>query len=430
MKNFLLLFLLFISISTLSQENTIVTINVSGSGATIEEARQNALRSAIEQTFGVFISSKTEILNDNLILDEMVSISNGNIHKYEILSELQLPDLSYVSSLSASVSIQKLNSYCASKGYSVEFEGGLFAFNIQLQELNEKNEIVALQNIIEVVYNLTSDIYYGSLTCGEPSKTDDNLYKIPTVVDIKAKEGLNIAMDYFISNIQDIAMSDEEIENYRKLNKPLSELIIVNSEILIDGNCTFKTIKDYHGIYRRVYKPSYNPKKYKVKSIIFRNVSSIELVKHLVDNLIKRTFDFKLNNNNDNVLKLFPEHIFGTLPISPSYDCRWPHHYIKKFMPSEYRHLIDNFFLPYQDIASRYNNSVYGYTFNSKLAGHINDLENRKDNYDKSKPMPIYAIIVHKYLPKATVLKIEGVCIMDFDEVKNTSSIIVDFNKK
>jgi hypothetical protein len=41
-----------------------VTIIVSGSGKTQDDAKQNALRSAIEQAFGTFISAKTEILND------------------------------------------------------------------------------------------------------------------------------------------------------------------------------------------------------------------------------------------------------------------------------------------------------------------------------------------------------------------------------
>ncbi len=39
-----------------------VTITASGSGKTMEEAKQAALRSATEQAFGAFISSKTEIL--------------------------------------------------------------------------------------------------------------------------------------------------------------------------------------------------------------------------------------------------------------------------------------------------------------------------------------------------------------------------------
>ena len=37
----------------------IVTLTTSGTGKTIEEAKNNALRSAIEQAFGAFISSQS-----------------------------------------------------------------------------------------------------------------------------------------------------------------------------------------------------------------------------------------------------------------------------------------------------------------------------------------------------------------------------------
>jgi hypothetical protein len=73
-------------------ENKTVTLITSGQGKTQDEAKQNALRNAIEQAFGAFISSHTEVVNDNLVKDEIISISNGNIQKYEIISESALPD--------------------------------------------------------------------------------------------------------------------------------------------------------------------------------------------------------------------------------------------------------------------------------------------------------------------------------------------------
>ena len=56
-----------------------VSLIVTGEGATKEEATNNALRSAVEQAFGVFVSANTEILNDELIKDEIATISSGNI---------------------------------------------------------------------------------------------------------------------------------------------------------------------------------------------------------------------------------------------------------------------------------------------------------------------------------------------------------------
>ena len=78
MKILIILSFIALTINAFSQtaEKT-VTLVVSGQGKTQDEAKQNALRSAIEQAFGMFISSKTEILNDNLVKDEIVSVSRS-----------------------------------------------------------------------------------------------------------------------------------------------------------------------------------------------------------------------------------------------------------------------------------------------------------------------------------------------------------------
>ena len=87
-----LLIALFFSLIINAQEDKTVTLSISGQGKTQDEAKQNALRNAIEQAFGTFISSNTEILNDELVKDEIVSVSNGNIQKFEIISEVKISE--------------------------------------------------------------------------------------------------------------------------------------------------------------------------------------------------------------------------------------------------------------------------------------------------------------------------------------------------
>ena len=60
-----------------------VSLVVSGEGQDKEEATLKALRSAIEQAYGTFVSANTTVLNDQLVVDEIVSLSSGNIQKYE-----------------------------------------------------------------------------------------------------------------------------------------------------------------------------------------------------------------------------------------------------------------------------------------------------------------------------------------------------------
>ena len=83
MKNILLLLFLFcilFSASSLFAQDTDKTLSlvVSAQGKTLEEAKQNALRSAIEQAFGTFISSKSEVLEEQIVSDDITSVANGN----------------------------------------------------------------------------------------------------------------------------------------------------------------------------------------------------------------------------------------------------------------------------------------------------------------------------------------------------------------
>jgi hypothetical protein len=146
MKN-LLSVILFLTANTLFAQNTNdVTLTVVGSGKTIEEAKTNALRSAIEQAYGAFVSSNTEILNDEIVKDEIVSISSGNIKEFKILSQSELTEDLVAMTLSATVSVTQLQSYAQSKGATVEFAGGTVAMNATLTNLNIEAEYEAIKN--------------------------------------------------------------------------------------------------------------------------------------------------------------------------------------------------------------------------------------------------------------------------------------------
>lgn len=69
-----------------------VTLTVTGSGKTNEDAVKSALRSALEQTYGAFVSSNTTIVDDELIKDEISTISNNCVKSYRELSSKILPN--------------------------------------------------------------------------------------------------------------------------------------------------------------------------------------------------------------------------------------------------------------------------------------------------------------------------------------------------
>lgn len=90
MKKLFLLVIFFMTTCAVWAQND-VSLVVSGEGRDKEEATLKALRSAIEQAYGTFVSANTTVLNDQLVADEIVSLSSGNIQKYEYLSENKMP---------------------------------------------------------------------------------------------------------------------------------------------------------------------------------------------------------------------------------------------------------------------------------------------------------------------------------------------------
>jgi hypothetical protein len=232
MKQLLLFVFIVINLIAHSQENQTVTLLVSGQGKTQDEAKQNALRSAIEQAFGTFISSKTEILNDNLVKDEIVSVANGNIHKYEIISEVQIPNGDYATSLKATVSVSKLTSFAESKGVVVEFAGNILAANVKQQMLNEQNEIISINNIVNICKDILDKSFDYQIIRGEPKQLENNNEKwfVPINVNVTLNKNIRLFREYLYKSIKELAMSENEIEQYINLGKKTYQIAFGGNE--------------------------------------------------------------------------------------------------------------------------------------------------------------------------------------------------------
>ena len=163
-----------------AQEEKTIKLIVSGDANTKEEAAKNALRSAIEQAFGTFVSANTEILNDEVIKDEIATISSGNIQSYKVLSCDLNNDSTYSVTLETVVSIGKLVNFTKSKGATAELSGATFAMNMKIRELNKKNEALALKNLetkLKKIYN-EHYLFDYKLSLEEPYIYDEDHYGI------------------------------------------------------------------------------------------------------------------------------------------------------------------------------------------------------------------------------------------------------------
>ena len=335
-KLLIIIVVLLLNFTIYAQEDKTVTLTVSGTGKTLEEAKTNALRSAIEQAFGAFISTKTEILNDNLVKDEIVSVANGNIEKFDIISQVEIPNNGYAMTLNATVSISKLTSFAQSKGVSIEIKGGLFAANIIQQELNEKAELKAVENILYTSNEILKKSFdYSIETKGSPT-LNNGKYDIPLKISIKLNKNFYEYRKYFINSLNGLSMSESEIRNYEEIKKPIGQLIIRKDSINFQENML---VRDYYGkevadiknfdeksekiLYRISNSPVLeinsikNLKKFKIEEwysspiimykvknsdlgyskIYLRNESSLKLISLFLDNIKLVILNFEILNN-------------------------------------------------------------------------------------------------------------------------------------
>lgn len=206
------------SISMLSAQGVEeVTLVVSGDGATKEEATHVALRSAIEQAYGTFVSANTTILNDSLVNDEIVTVSSGNIQKYTELAYMQLENGKSYVSLQATVSLTKLVKYAQSKGAECEFAGATFGANVKLYELNKANSEKALQNILTVLEN-TDDLFDYVLEMGEPRIANEGKEaEIPYTIRLYANQNTANFYNFMNATLKAISYTKEQIQPFEKM---------------------------------------------------------------------------------------------------------------------------------------------------------------------------------------------------------------------
>jgi outer membrane protein assembly factor BamD (BamD/ComL family) len=211
----------------------LVAINVSGNGKTQDEAKQVALRSAIEQAFGTFISSKTEILNDQVVSDQIASVANGNIQSFTILNESQLPDGTWGVTLKAIVSVDKLTSFVAAKGIAIEIKGSMFAMNIKQQLLNEQGEIKAVSEMVGLLHEPMQISFDYIIKSSDPKSLDSESknWEIPLVVTATANKNMDFCANYCIKTLGALSLSSEEVISYKRLNKAVYVVMINYKEI-------------------------------------------------------------------------------------------------------------------------------------------------------------------------------------------------------
>ena len=212
-KLFLLIAATLIAATSFAQVDE-VTLTVLGTGVDEEKATLQALRSAIEQSFGTFVSANTTILNDELVQDEIVSVSNGNIKEYKKLAVATLPNKQVSVSLTATVSINKLISYAISKGSKAEFAGSSYAANVKLIRLRAQSTEKAIKLMTQQLEQISKDMFDFEIELSEPTLCDAEHIGKVYYFDCKITRISNIASTNFCNllykTIENLILTEQE----------------------------------------------------------------------------------------------------------------------------------------------------------------------------------------------------------------------------
>lgn len=204
-------------VSPQSHMSGTVSLVVNGEGMTKEEATTSALRSAIEQTFGTFVSANTTLLNDDIVRDEIATVSSGNIKSYKELSSIRNDDGIFKVSVSAVVSINELISYAQSHGSSAEFAGQTFVRNIKMRDLNKKNEWNALLNLTSQLESfLEKSIYDYNIFVSNPTRTDSGYYQVAARTVATPNANFEQMIQLLQTTFKALSLSPIEEEEWRR----------------------------------------------------------------------------------------------------------------------------------------------------------------------------------------------------------------------
>lgn len=220
----LLLTTVFLPGQARSEKDGGTTLIVMGQGATLDEATKVALRSAIEQTFRVFVSSSTTVVNDAMVDDRISTVSSGNISKYEYISKKQTADGSYNVTLRATVVVNKLLSYVEASnipGVPANLNGATFAMNVKLGMLYRQNELYAIEDMIKAISGMAENMISPNpqLQVKEPVSQDGKTYQVAVSAQVNFnKEAVKDYTAYLYQTLSALSLTEGQADALKDLS--------------------------------------------------------------------------------------------------------------------------------------------------------------------------------------------------------------------
>lgn len=339
--------ILFLNCIIISAQNT-TTVVVSGIGKTYIEAEHFAIRSALEQSFGGYISSNSTILNNILIKDEITTITNGNILEYKVLEKHKITDKSFTVTLEVTVSLDRLTRYVKANGAQVEFKGSNLFHEIKQMELNKKAELTAIENILPIINN---NIYDYELELATPKFTSSlSLWKFNFKINFIKNSNYTNVLDMLESLLYNISLTNKEKLKYKKMDIPYYIIEISRSYASPGKKYSLRNVQAYKLLIKILNQFNYNILNFeiinnnntpiKIGELKF-NKSEKQLYYHYLNQ--KSTLSFPCLHRGPDWLREIDKEFYSGTNITMLYpQGKWSHY---TYSPYRYKYLwLESFF--------------------------------------------------------------------------------------
>ena len=198
MKRFIIF--LFLYITCINCYCNDVLVKSCGTGKNKQEATLSALRFALADAYGTYISSRSSINTEDLFTDETVMITNGYIKSYK---EIEYNESTKIIKLNVIVSVDKLNKYVNNHGSSVSINGSSLIANNEVTGSNNESVHISFNHILEKLTDISTKCYNYKLDVDEPV-----IYGNKVILNISIKCTDNIIQQNTFQNVYDKALSD------------------------------------------------------------------------------------------------------------------------------------------------------------------------------------------------------------------------------
>ena len=208
------------SFSQISEADNPIFLVANGSGISKEDARQNALKSAIIYALNGMNTSGNSNMIDFQSVERLIPLTNSFLN-YTISNDDPLPSGIIASTIKVKIDADRFTNVLKTVGINLDFRGGKIALQIKQQIINEQSETASISRMIELLDEPMHSVFDYKIKSSFPKSLDDTNkeWAIPLKVQVVTNKEIDNCSQFFFHTLSEFMVDPEEAELYEKMDK-------------------------------------------------------------------------------------------------------------------------------------------------------------------------------------------------------------------